>query len=542
MSLISAFAFERDSSVRRPLLGSVVMPVWTVTLLKGCLLGLIYHLGTRLGFLLTPPSHPISAFWPPNALLLAVLLLSEMKQWPWLIVAIIPAHLAAQLPVGIPVLTAMGWFCGNVGEAVIGALLLRRFTTYDQLFRTVRGTALFLAFGAFLPPLVTSFFDAGVVVLTKWGTEFWMIWATRLLSNILAELTIVPAVVGLYLWTRSAKNKPEISLKYVELLALWASLFTACSVMFTNHLLSASYIPLLTYLPFPLLLWAAVRFGPGMLSAATLLVTLSAARNFVNGSGFFGVSNALDYTLALQIVVCLVFVPLLLLCSLMAEKQSLVYSLWLSRGKIVHAQEEERSRMAREIHDDFGQRLTTFQLELYDVGRRSPANLRLELEALRSEVSGLIEDMRSMSHSLHPHLLEIAGLRTALTEHCTRVAKTTGVAINLSIDITPEILPPNIALSLYRVIQEALTNVEKHSAAEHVSVNVKQRLRRVLLTIIDDGRGFTPRTDFLGLGLVGMQERADSIGATFTILSRPGRGTTIALSLPVDPSENRPAA
>src|SRR5512146_3239461 len=163
--------------------------------LSGLLVAIGYCLGTLIGFALTPPQQPTATFWPPNAILLSACLIAPRKRWWYFVLAVLPAHLLVQLPRGIPVGTSLGWFLGNTGEALLGAFLITEVQDASSSFERVRGLMVFLAFGVFGAPLLTSFVDAGVVVATGWGRDFWRLWTTRLLSNTLAGLTVVPTVV-----------------------------------------------------------------------------------------------------------------------------------------------------------------------------------------------------------------------------------------------------------------------------------------------------------------------------------------------------------
>src|SRR3954453_11821080 len=149
----------------------------------------------RIGFALTPGDMPIRMFWPTNAILLAALVLAPVRLWWKILLALIPAHFWAQLPTGVPVATAFGWLVGNAGEALLAAALLSTLARRKLLFHSRQGITRFLLCAFILAPLVTSFLDAAIVVGTNWGRNYWLLWMTRCLSNMLAQLTIVPCLV-----------------------------------------------------------------------------------------------------------------------------------------------------------------------------------------------------------------------------------------------------------------------------------------------------------------------------------------------------------
>ena len=160
------------------------------------IVGVGYYVGTRIGFALTPSGQPNSTFWPPNAILLAAFLLAPRRVWWAFLIAVLPAHLLAQLQTGVPTTTALGWFISNTGEALIGALCITRFTNQKSVFDSVRGVFVFVVFGVILAPFATSFLDAAIVVVTHWGRGYLPITTERFWTNALAELTIVPAIVA----------------------------------------------------------------------------------------------------------------------------------------------------------------------------------------------------------------------------------------------------------------------------------------------------------------------------------------------------------
>jgi integral membrane sensor domain MASE1 len=116
-----------------------------------------YYAGTRIGFLMTPRGEPNSTFWPANAILLAAFLLAPQRSWWTFVLAVLPAHMLAQLQSGVPVRTQLGWFISNSAEALIGAYCITRFSRQDRQFETVRGVLVFILFGVLVSPFATSF-------------------------------------------------------------------------------------------------------------------------------------------------------------------------------------------------------------------------------------------------------------------------------------------------------------------------------------------------------------------------------------------------
>ncbi len=197
------------------------------------------------------------------------------------------------------------------------------------------------------------------------------------------------------------------------------------------------------------------------------------------------------------------------------------------------AQERERARIARELHDEVGQALTAVLLQLERTSRRTDAPVRDDLEEAREGLRTSLEGVREIARRLRPEALDDLGLSSALAALTNDMARRTGVRVERRVAADLRALEPDEELVVYRVAQEALTNVARHSDAPHAWVGLAgSRDRQVTLTVRDDGRGFDFAANVRGTGLRGMRERAVLIGASLEIESRPGHGTTVRLRLP----------
>src|SRR5260370_6844753 len=231
-----------------------------------------YYAVSQIGCLLTPAQSAISTFWPPNAILLAALLLAPPRIWWVLLLAVMPAHLSIQLKTGIPLLSSLGWFVGNTGEALLGAGCIRYFKKEKPLFESVQGVVVFIAFGVLLATLVTSFADAGSTFLTGLGSNYWTLWTARLTSNMISNLVIVPTIVILGVkgisWFRRVKPA-----RYFEAGVLAVGIVTVSLLVFSAEN-GAGSMPAFVLAPLPLLLWAALRFEAGALKAINFALPL----------------------------------------------------------------------------------------------------------------------------------------------------------------------------------------------------------------------------------------------------------------------------
>ena len=200
--------------------------------------------------------------------------------------------------------------------------------------------------------------------------------------------------------------------------------------------------------------------------------------------------------------------------------------------RVVEAQELERRRLARELHDQTGQELTSVLLGLKAVEEATNDAERYEaLRSVREQVVETLHDVRRLAVELRPKALDDFGLVPALERLRDTFVEQTGMRVDLESQIR-ERLPTDVETALYRIVQEALTNIVKHAQARAVSIVLDQSPRAVTAVIEDDGRGFTPDHGREGLGLLGMGERLALLGGRLKIESSPGAGTTIVAEVP----------
>jgi PAS domain S-box-containing protein len=207
-------------------------------------------------------------------------------------------------------------------------------------------------------------------------------------------------------------------------------------------------------------------------------------------------------------------------------------------GRLVLAQEDERRRIARELHDQFGEQLTTLGLKVSMLKEAGDAQETLsgQIEALETVVKQLDRDVDHMVWELRPTVLDDLGLQAALANHVENWSKHFGVSVEMHLaGFANERLPPAIETTLYRIAQESLNNVAKHARARNVDVILERRSDHVSLIVEDDGIGFEADDNHTsGLGLLGMQERAALVGATLQVESAVGLGTTVLVRMPVE--------
>lgn len=212
--------------------------------------------------------------------------------------------------------------------------------------------------------------------------------------------------------------------------------------------------------------------------------------------------------------------------------------------RILFAQEVERRRIARELHDSAGQMLSSVKFRIHTIAEnlgKARKQLRASIETTNDLLAKTIDEVRRISHNLQPSELDDFGLTAAVRTLCEEFRQHSSLDIELYFGKLPRSLPPEIKITTYRIIQEALTNIEKHAHASHVSLTMLNEDSHIRVMVKDDGKGFTLTTHKgekharrKGLGLSTMSERAMLTGGTFSISTKRGAGTEITFSIPVN--------
>jgi two-component system, NarL family, sensor kinase len=206
-------------------------------------------------------------------------------------------------------------------------------------------------------------------------------------------------------------------------------------------------------------------------------------------------------------------------------------------ARLLHAQEEERRRIAREMHDDWTQRLAILSIDLANLERHlgAPEKALPLLRAMQAQLVDLSEDVHALSRQLHPSILDDLGLVEALRSECASFSRREAIAVLYHPEEVPAALPRDVALCVYRIAQEALRNLAKHAAANEAWVILSTEGPELLLRVEDKGTGFDPSGPHSqpGLGLSGMEERARLVAAKLSVTSAPGQGTTIEVRAPL---------
>jgi two-component system sensor histidine kinase UhpB len=206
--------------------------------------------------------------------------------------------------------------------------------------------------------------------------------------------------------------------------------------------------------------------------------------------------------------------------------------------RALDAGEEDRKRISRELHDETAQMLAALLIRVR-VARatRDPEVLERQLDDMKTEIGHALEGVRRFARGLRPPALDELGLAAALDAHARGLHEATGLSIRFHADELDDLLSPHAELALYRIVQEALSNVVRHAEATSARVELHRADGAIRAVVEDDGRGFEPgqvmQSDEGGMGLFGMQERAAYVGGTVEVTSTPGRGTRVEVEVPV---------
>ncbi|MGH7551485.1 MAG: MASE1 domain-containing protein, partial [Longimicrobiales bacterium] len=280
-----------------------------------------YYLGGLVGLALRAPPAGIATFWPPNAILLAALLLAPPRFWGWYLLAAFPAHvhLVATFQPGVPFVTVVTQYAGNVLQAFMAATVLHRLGAAPPRFDDLRAVSKYMAVAAVAAPVVASALAVYVFTLTGWVTDFWLAWRQRVLTNVVPALTLTPLIVLTF--AHGAALRRMSAARFIEFGLLSIGVIAAGGAIFGWESAGHEALPALLYTLLPLLLWAAIRFGQVGLSFCLLIVALMSLANAFVGRGPFLTLSRDGNVLALQVFHVAISVPLMLLAAIVKERR-----------------------------------------------------------------------------------------------------------------------------------------------------------------------------------------------------------------------------
>src|SRR5215211_2715556 len=530
-------------------------PEWQAPLL----LALAYFAGAEAAFYVGTLSDKIFApFWPPNIILFITLLLVPERRWWLFIAASFPAHAVAEFGVGMPVGQMLVAFATNCMVAVLNAVAVRRLLHGPPWLADLRKASLYILITAGVSPAVSALGGAFVPIMGGGPfNEYRHFWSSWYLANVLTSLTLGPVLLT---WLsenpRSSASMPPARL--VEAAALAAILVVVCTLAFeiSARTVASSFLPAVLYSPLPFMLWATLRFGGKGASGAILVVTVVLIWRTLKGPTLFIGADPETNVLALQVFLAGLAIPVLLLGAAIDELRHAAQTTRDLAGSVLTAQDEERRRIARELHDSTGQNLIATSMLVGRLRNTLPASASPTIDQLDETIRQSIDEVRTVSYLLHPPLLDEAGLELAVRHFVDGLCKRSGLRIDL--DVAPDLgrLSSEIELALFRVVQEALTNVSRHSGSANARIGLRRGTARgkrgVILTIEDAGKGISGLGRLPGMGsrktrvndgvgLASMRERLHQIGGWLDLESEIGR-TVVTAVVPHTDGTGQPLA
>jgi signal transduction histidine kinase len=381
----------------------------------------------------------------------------------------------------------------------------------------------------FLAPFVAAFVSARGI-----PGDYWTSWRISFLSEVLAFITLTPVILSWFNEGPTWLQKPRAY--HVEFAALTATTGLLSYLAFAADGKIDS--PTLLYSLVPCLVWSAFRFGEIGITSSMIIISFLSVWGLVHGRGPFYALGSNNSMLALQLFLISAATPFMVLTAVVEDRKFAGEKLATLSRSLIEAQEEERKRIARDIHDDYTQRLAMLAIDVEKLSEYvgdSSQGTKQKLYEFFERISELGADMHSLSHQLHSSTLDSLGLVAGVKTFCAEFTEKERVEVDFRHENVPRGIPGDAALCLFRIVQEGLRNVKRHSGANKANVRVECSGGNLHLTVSDAGRGFelgTPRVGS-GIGIWSMQERLRLLGGRFQVKSHPMQGTSIDAWLPV---------
>jgi two-component system sensor histidine kinase UhpB len=483
--------------------------------------------------------------WLPGGLLLAVLMSTALSRWLSCVTGVVlGVALAAALPDG-SIIQNGAPLVFTLVLVPLGAHILRAVCGDPSPLRTFGNLTGFLGLFVLALPVASSaatLLAAYPEGLRGQGLEI----ALHVgLAHALGYLLFAP------LWFRPRARWATLQRMFVP--DSWSAISALAAVATIGLLWNAfgelSYLrPLLLLAPIPVLVFTALRARVAGAYVLVIVIAIVAIRMSRAGRGPFIEDDESLTALSFMSWILATGVASWLLAVLIEQRvdmrRALVHSSREVRelaGRLLEAQEQERSRIARDLHDDINQRLASVSIELSAI-RRGAGPAGAELAHVQDELIALSEDVRHLSHNLHPSMLHETGLDAALGSLCNTQRHRNGPSIDLHVMPNADNLPDAVALCVYRATQEALGNAIRHARARAIDVSLGVVGDQAELRVHDDGIGFCTKGDTArrrGLGLLSLEERAKLLGGSFSLDTSPGKGTHICIRIPLSPHRPR---
>src|SRR6266478_798850 len=517
-------------------------------LLRLLLVFAFYLTAGKLGLSVPFTSGNVSPIWPASGVALASVLVWGYEVWP----AIALAAFLVNFFSPVSATASLGIALGNTSSALFGGYLLRRFAGFQPSLARMRDVLGLVILAAVVSPIVAASIGITTLFLTHmhaWS-DFSSAWRVWWLGDAMGVLIVTP----LFLTGRELVSSLRSS-RLTEFLLLGAGLFATCAAIFGGRTGFGVQDDVLAFVAFPFVIWAAIRFRVAGVAMASFLIAVIAVWGTAKGNGPFVKHDPLGNVALLQLFIAVTSMTGLILAGVIEERERAITerkraeeSLRELSGRLLQMQDEERRRIARELHDSAGQILAALSMNLTplepEANKISPSAARAITESL-GLVNELSKELRTISHLLYPPLLDEVGLSSALRLFLEGFEKRSKIKVNLDIPGNFERLPPELETAIFRVVQECLTNIHRHSGSRVAAIRVTRDGNEVKVEVRDQGKGMPSGGNGshkkVGVGIQGMRERIKQFGGCFEILSDK-KGTTVVATVPVPSSSAQTAS
>lgn len=453
------------------------------------LTGVGYLVGAEVAFAIgTLSDNFFAPFWPPNTVLFCAFVFAPYRKWWVYIAAVLPVHVLVEWQVAMPAPQVIVAFATNCAVAMLNALLVKQFLINPPWLNSFPRATLFVIGTACINPALVALGGAFVRILTEGHMDqYWVYWAQWYAANALGSLTLGPILM---LLVEQGVNSSEVPSRQqvIEALLVVLMLVAACALAFGawSWIPATGFLPAIIYLPLPLVLWSAVRFGIKGASSAILIVTVTAISMALKSPTVFTGGSTEMNVLALQLFLMGFAVPVLLLGASIEGLRRAEITIRQLAQTLLSSRDEERRQTAKELHEGVCQELAVASLMAGRFARLPAKDLRSDAKQLERQLQKSMHDLRAASYLLHPPLLDEAGLEPALSSFVEHFARRANMAVHLDVSCHLGRLPSEIEISLFRFVQDALTDLSRYSKSPAVRIRVDLCGPDVVLTIAED--------------------------------------------------------
>lgn len=538
---------------------------------RALLLAIAYYLTGRLGLSLAVVNPSATAIWPPTGIAIAALLLYGRQLWPGVFFGALAVNLATSHNAGASLLIASG----NALEALAGSYLVSRFARDTVALDRVEDVGRFGVLAGAVAPAVSATIGTLALRLTglAQGVNLGLIWTTWWLGDASGAVLVAPCII---LWKKRSRLRRQ-GFEIIRDGATAIILLFVALVVFSGFLVHGAHNYAMPFLVVPFVVWAAFRLRPHEAAACVLVTAGIAVWGALHGIGGISPTGPDNSFLTLQTFMGVVGMTSLLLSAAIAERNSKEEALRASNDALeskvsertselqsritelremqealhslssrqMRVQDEERRRISRDLHDAVGQLLAALMMNLSIVERNTPeleAKAMAALEEAQANAAECVREIRTMSYLLHPPMLTEAGLKPALEWFVKGFSSRSGIEVELQMAEEFPRVADVVEISVFRIVQEALTNVHRHAKSSTACVQIALNDELLTLSVSDQGQGTRGTRE--GTGITGMRERLKELHGELRITSSQ-HGTTVLVCIPVQsgglPSGSEPA-